>query len=176
MILVWDVPTQNFIMTSVMDASSMTLEGITYFTNTTNSSLPSNGSVVISGGVGIAKDLVIGAGLSVTGITTFPLLDVDELKVAGISTLGYDGSDTFIAKDLYVAGNQYVVGFASLSAGLYYDLEDSDGPNGVAYFDNTGKLIGAASTENAVTETFWVLTTNAVGIPTWSSVIDGGVY
>ena len=73
-------------------------------------------------------------------------------------------------------GNVNVVGFVSVTEGLYYDLGDYDGPNGIAYFDNTGKLIGAASTENALTESYFVLTTNAVGIPTWTSVIDGGVF
>ena len=51
-----------------------------------------------------------------------------------------------------------------------------DGPNGVAYFDNTGKLIGAASTESYVENTNYVLTTTNQGIPVWSSVIEGGTY
>ena len=90
--------------------------------------------------------------------------DIDingNLNVTGLSTFN---------------GNVNVVGFVSVTEGLYYDLGDYDGPNGIAYFDNTGKLIGAASTENALTESYFVLTTNAVGIPTWTSVIDGGVF
>ena len=90
--------------------------------------------------------------------------DIDingNLNVTGLSTFN---------------GNVNVVGFVSVTEGLYYDLGDYDGPNGIAYFDNTGKLIGAASTENALTESYFVLTTNNVGIPTWTSVIDGGSY
>ena len=103
------------------------------------------------------------------GITTQRWRDA---KFAGLVT----------STNLYVSGvstfsnNVNVTGFVTVSEGLYYDLNDYDGPNGIAYFDNTGKLIGAASTENAVTETYFILTTNAVGIPTWTSVIDGGEF
>ena len=85
------------------------------------------------------------------------------------------GVSTFLG-DKHVTGNVRITGFASVTEGLYYDANDYDGPNGIAYFDDTGKLIGAASTENALTESYFVLTTNNVGIPTWTSVIDGGVY
>jgi hypothetical protein len=95
------------------------------------------------------------------------LITATSLNVSGIST--FNG-------DLDINSDINVTGFVSVTEGLYYDADDYDGPNGVAYFDNTGKLIGAASTENAVTETYYILTTNAVGIPTWTSVIDGGTY
>ena len=71
MILVWDLPTQTFIMTSVIDSSSTTIEGIAYFTNTEDSTLPTNGALVVSGGVGVGKNLNVGAGLSISGISTF---------------------------------------------------------------------------------------------------------
>lgn len=95
------------------------------------------------------------------------LVTSTNLFVSGVSTF---------ANNLNISGDVQILGFASVTEGLYYDSEDYDGPNGIAYFDNTGKLIGAASTENALTESYFVLTTNAVGIPTWTSVIDGGVY
>ena len=95
------------------------------------------------------------------------LLTTNNLYVSGVSTF---------TNDLDISGDLRITGFASVTEGLYYDLGDYDGPNGVAYFDNTGKLIGAASTENALTESYFVLTTNSVGIPTWTSVIDGGVF
>ena len=95
------------------------------------------------------------------------LVTTNNLYVSGISTF---------VDNLDISGDLRVTGFASVTEGLYYDLGDYDGPNGMAYFDNTGKLIGAASTENALTESYFVLTTNSVGIPTWTSVIDGGVF
>ena len=95
------------------------------------------------------------------------LVTTTALYVSGVST--------FIG-NVTLTGDLRITGFASVTEGLYYDSGDYDGPNGIAYFDNTGKLIGAASTENALTESYFVLTTNAVGIPTWTSVIDGGEF
>ena len=101
------------------------------------------------------------------------LVTTTNLFVSGIST--FNGNLDFNS-NIDIEGNVIITGFASVTEGLYYDANDYDGPNGIAYFDNTGKLIGAASTENALTESYFVLTTNNVGIPTWTSVIDGGIY
>jgi hypothetical protein len=95
------------------------------------------------------------------------LVTTTNLFVSGISTFN---------SEIDINSNVNVTGFVSVTEGLYYDADDYDGPNGIAYFDNTGKLIGAASTENAVTETYFILTTDSVGIPTWTSVIDGGEF
>ena len=101
------------------------------------------------------------------------LVTTTNLFVSGISTFN---GDLDFNSNIDIEGNVIITGFASVTEGLYYDANDYDGPNGIAYFDNTGKLIGAASTENALTESHFVLTTNNVGIPTWTSVIDGGSY
>lgn len=101
------------------------------------------------------------------------LLTTTNLYVSGTAT--FDGNQNINA-DVNISGDVSVVGFVSVTEGLFYDLNDYDGPNGIAYFDNTGRLIGAASTENALTESYFVLTTDPVGIPTWTSVIDGGLY
>jgi hypothetical protein len=93
--------------------------------------------------------------VNVTGILTTYNLDV-----IGITTFR---GDLYVGADLYV--NEY----------LYY-TEHFDGPNGIAYFDNSGKLIGAASTESYVQNTNYVLTTTEQGVPVWSSVIEGGTY
>lgn len=300
MILVWDLATETFYMTDTIDSSSLNITGIVTFSNTTDSSLPTNGALVIDGGIGISKAVNIGGNLKVVGIATFGTgtisidgdndsivvgtaitistaegittpsitidgpLQADSLNISGISTLASAGGITTTGGELYVGtnlevagtsnfignatfrggtigigdstgddidvggefvsnlvpntdntydigittqrwrdgkfsglvtttnlfvsgvstflgdknqtGNLRVTGFASVTEGLYYDSNDYDGPNGIAYFDNTGKLIGAASTENALTESYFVLTTNNVGIPTWTSVIDGGIY
>ena len=300
MILVWDLATETFYMTDTIDSSSLNITGIVTFSNTTDSSLPTNGALVIDGGIGISKAVNIGGNLKVVGIATFGTgtisidgdndsivvgtaitistaegittpsitidgpLQADSLNISGISTLASAGGITTTGGELYVGtnlevagtsnfignatfrggtigigdstgddidvggefvsnlvpntdntydigittqrwrdgkfsglvtttnlfvsgvstflgdknqtGNLRVTGFASVTEGLYYDANDYDGPNGIAYFDNTGKLIGAASTENALTESYFVLTTNNVGIPTWTSVIDGGIY
>jgi hypothetical protein len=278
MILVWDLATESFFMTDTIDSSSLNITGIVTFSNTTNSSAPTNGALVIEGGIGIGKVVNIGEGIVVSGISTFASdLDINAavdilngltvnstFKSVGITTLASAGGITTTGGELYVGtnlevagtsnfignatfrggtigigdsstddidvggefvsnlvpntdntfdigittqrwrdgkfsglvtttnlfvsgvstflgdknvtGNLRITGFASVTEGLYYDSNDYDGPNGIAYFDNTGKLIGAASTENALTESHFVLTTNNVGIPTWTSVIDGGIY
>ena len=288
MILVWDLPSQTFIMTSVIDSSSTTIEGIAYFDNTTNSTLPTNGALIVSGGVGIGKNLNVGLGLSVTGISVFKSnVDIDaavdilngltvggqtnisnNLYVSGVSTfIGvtttgndlYVGSDLFVKQNLKVDGtsefigsatfrggtigigdsitdnidiggefvsdlvpndddtydlgittqrwrngnfsglvttqNLYVsgtstidggvdisgdlsvTGFVSVTEGLYYDLGDYNPPNGIGYFDNTGKLVSSASTTSAISTSYYILTTEEIsGVPTWTSTIDGGIY
>jgi hypothetical protein len=94
--------------------------------------------------------------VNVTGITT-----TFELDVIGVTTFR---GDLFVGADLYV--REYLI----------YD-QYFDGPNGIGYFDNDGKLIGAASTENAIDTSNFILTTaEPTGIPTWTSVIDGGEY
>jgi hypothetical protein len=188
MILVWDLPTQTFIMTSVIDSSSTTIEGIVYFTNTEDSTLPTNGALVVSGGVGVSKNLNVGAGLSISGISTFAS-DLDINAAVDILNGLNVGEDLYVGNDLFVTGlstfignqnltgNLSITGFASVTEGLYYDIGDFDGPNGIAYFDNTGKLIGAASTESPIATSNYILTTEDVtNVPVWTSTIDGGVF
>ena len=357
LILVWDLTTEKFYMTDTIDSSSLNITGIVTFSNTTDSTAPTNGALVIDGGIGIGKAVNIGGDISVAGLSTFtsnvdinaavdilngltvnstfksvgittlasaggitttggnlnvggnlevagtatfgtgtvtidgdndnivvgngitisseggittPSINIggsiqaNSLSISGASTLASAGGITTTGGELYVGtnlevagtsnfignatfrggtigigdstgddidvggefvsnlvpntdntydigittqrwrdgkfsglvtttnlfvsgvstflgdkhvtGNVRITGFASVTEGLYYDANDYDGPNGIAYFDDTGKLIGAASTENALTESYFVLTTNNVGIPTWTSVIDGGVY
>jgi hypothetical protein len=275
MILVWDSGSSAFIMTSVIDSASTTIEGIAYFTNNTRSSLPTNGALVVNGGVGIGQYLNVGAGVSVVGIATFAS-DVDinaavdilnDLNVGGATTLASRGGITTTGGSLFVGGNfevagssnfigvatfrggtinlgdstsddiniggefisdlnpnddnQYdlgiegkrwrnarfsglvtttdlfvsgvstftgdvsltgdtrIVGFLSVTEGLFYDSDDYDGPNGVAYFNNNGKLVSAASTESAVSTSNYILTTQlsaGIGTPIWTDTIDGGTF
>jgi len=70
-----------------------------------------------------------------------------------------------------------VSGVATFVQGLYYDVGNFDGPNGITYFNNNGKLIGAASTESAISQSYYILTTEEVsGVPVWTSTIDGGQF
>ena len=277
MILVWDLPTETFIMTSVIDRS-LEIVGIVTFSDTTESQLPTNGALVVSGGVGIGKNLNVGGDVTIAGITTFSsrvdinaVLEVlntatfeNNFSVSGITTLASSGGITTAGGDLYVksdlrvgnnllvdgrsefigvatfrggtinlgdansddinvagefisnlvpnADNTYdigittqrwrnarfsgltttgtlnvsgvstfqdnvnVTGFVTVTDGIYYGPGDFDGPNGIAYFDNTGKLIGAASTEAGISTSNYILTTNASGIPVWTTTIDGGAF
>ena len=71
MILVWDLTTEKFYMTDTIDSSSLNITGIATFSNTTDSTAPTNGALVINGGIGIAKQVHIGESISVAGIATF---------------------------------------------------------------------------------------------------------
>jgi hypothetical protein len=255
MILVWDLPSQKFIMTSVIDSSSSTIGGIAYYTNTTDNILgdPNSGAVQIDGGVGINKNLTVGNALTVTGLSTFSSnvdinasVDIsndvvvgggltvngtsefigsaifrggtigigdsvsDDINVSGefVSNLVPNTDDTYdlgitsqrwrnglfsglvttnnlyvsgtstFANGLDISGDLNIVGFVSVTEGLYYDNE-YDGPNGIAFFDNNGKLTGAASTESAIDTSNYILTTletAGIGTPVWTSTIDGGEY
>lgn len=187
MILVWDLPSQSFIMTSVIDSSSTTIEGIVYFQNETDSSLPTNGALVVSGGVGIAKNLNVGLGLNVTGLSTFSSnVDINSsvdilnnLNVIGLSTFaGVNiSSETTITADTNITGTLGVDGLVSTTEGLYYETSDINLPNGMAYFDNTGKLVTSPQSDNSIDTSNYILTTQTSNkLPVWTTTIDGGSY
>ena len=71
MILVWDLTTEKFYMTDTIDSSSLNITGIATFSNTTDSTAPTNGALVIDGGIGIGKAVNIGGNISVAGVSTF---------------------------------------------------------------------------------------------------------
>lgn len=102
MILVWDLPTESFIMTSRIDSSLTTIEGIAYFTNTEDSTSTTTGALIVSGGVGIAKNLNVGGNLEITGISTFSS-DVDINAAVNI------------LNDLVVSGNTQVSGITTFT-------------------------------------------------------------
>ena len=61
--------------------------------------------------------------------------------------------------------------------GIYFQTGDFDAVgNGIVYFDTNGKMVGAASTNAGITTSNFVLTTNAAGIPKWTTTLDGGQF
>ena len=61
--------------------------------------------------------------------------------------------------------------------GIYFQNGDYDATgNGIIYFDTTGKQVGAAGTAAGITTSNFVLTTNAAGIPKWTTTLDGGTF
>ena len=61
--------------------------------------------------------------------------------------------------------------------GIYFQNGDYDTTgNGIVYFDTTGRQVGAAGTAAGITTSNFVLTTNASGIPKWTTTIDGGQF
>lgn len=99
----------------------------------------------------------------ISGLTT-----TNNLIVSGVSTFG---------------NNVNVSGFVTVTEGIYYDSDSYNGPNGISYFDSSGHLVSSGSTSTAITEstdqlsyTTYILTTSSSGVPSWSTVLDGGEY
>jgi hypothetical protein len=111
---------------------------------------------------------------------------VTELNVSGLSTFVgvatftndvYIGGNLYIKNDLtfdeFTARNSNITGIATVSGAFYYGNYNT---GGVAYFNSTGLLVSTGSTSSAIDYTNYILTTDNVGITTWSSTIDGGTY
>jgi hypothetical protein len=127
-----------------------------------------------AGGYATLAENVIGGIASVTSVS-----------VSGIST--FVGIATF-KSDVYISGNLYIrddlvfnnftagniiTGILTVGQSIYYPIGQ---PYGVAYFDLNDQLVSTSTTASAISETNYILTTDNSGIPTWSSVIDGGTY
>lgn len=114
------------------------------------------------------------------------IASVTQLRVSGLSTfIGVSTfkSDVYIDGDLYIgddlnfdeftARNGNITGILTVGQSLYYTPGQ---PYGVAYFDTNDQLVSTGTTASAISETNYILSTNASGVPTWSNVIDGGSY
>ena len=122
MILVWDLSAEKFFMTDTIDSAGLTVTGIATFSNTTQSTSTTTGALIVKGGVGIAKEVHLGEGITIAGISTFSSnLDINAavdilngLKVnqtfesVGITTLASAGGITTTGGDLYIGGDLYV--------------------------------------------------------------------
>ena len=82
-----------------------------------------------------------------------------------------------------IQDNVHVVGYATFKNGLYYRSDQGgstgigySGPNGMAYFEDDGRLVSSASTVGFLTTSNYVMTTNASGVPQWTNSIDGGFF
>jgi hypothetical protein len=108
------------------------------------------------------------------------IASVTSLNVSGIST--FVGIATFknnvyidgdLVFDEFTSRNGNITGILTVGQSIYYPLGQ---PYGVAYFDPNDRLVSTGTTSSAISETNYILTTDNSGIPTWSSVIDGGTY
>jgi len=145
----------------------------------------------VSGGSAFAENSrtainVIGGIASVTQLNVSGITSAQQLNVSGISTFVgvatfisdvYIGGDLYIRDDLkfdeFTARNANITGIATVSSAFYYGQYNT---GGVAYFDSTGRMVSTGSTSSAINYTNYILTTDNVGITTWSSTIDGGEY
>lgn len=153
MILVWDLPTESFIMTSRIDSSLTTIEGIAYFTNTEDSTSTTTGALIVSGGVGIAKNLNVGGNLEITGISTFSS-DVDinaavnilnNLVVSG--TTQVSGVTSFTDTTQNTLGNVNT-GSVQFDGGI--GVEKNLTVGGGVYVGEKSEFIGVATFRSAI--------------------------
>ena len=108
--------------------------------------------------------------LNVSGVSTF-------VGIATFKNNVYIDGDLYVSDDLvfdeFTARNANITGILTVGQSIYYPLGQ---PYGVAYFDPNDRLVSTGTTSSAISETNYILTTDNSGIPTWSSVIDGGTY
>lgn len=133
-----------------------------------------SGGSAYADSAGIAQNVIGGIAsvsqLNVSGVSTFVGISTfkDDVYIHGNLNLLND-----IFFDEFVARNGNVTGILTVGGSLYYSPGN---PYGIAYFDSNDQLVSTGTTSSAISETNYVLTTNSSGIPTWSSVIDGGEY
>jgi hypothetical protein len=114
------------------------------------------------------------------------IASVTQLNVSGVSTfvgVSTFKNDVYIDGDLYIgddinfdeftARNGNITGILTVGQEFYYPPGE---PYGIAYFDQNDLLVSTGSTSTAISETNYILSTNASGVPSWSNVIDGGEY
>ena len=135
-ILVWNQPTSQFIMTSVID-NEIKISDLTESYNSTTGALVVSGGVGVGGNLSVAgiatfgtgtvtidgnNDLVyVGAGVTLSGedgiftkkLTVDGDFEAINLIISGIATLASEGGITTTGGDLYVGNNLYVSGVST---------------------------------------------------------------
>ena len=177
------------VVADIRVGGAMTVTGIATFSQ----------DVFVGGNLNVVGDVVYdeidGRNINITGIST-----LNNLIVTGISTIsdlliGAGSSTTKIttnsgelvldstAGQVTIQDNVHVVGYATFKNGLYYRSDQGgstgigySGPNGMAYFEDDGRLVSSASTVGFLTTSNYVMTTNASGVPQWTNSIDGGTF
>ena len=127
-------------------------------------------NVFIDGNINVVGGVTSVTSLNVSGVSTF-------VGVATFKNNVFIGGDLYVGDDLFfdefTSRNGNITGILTVGQSFYYPIGQ---PYGVAYFDPNDQLVSTGTTAAAISETNYILTTDNSGIPTWSSVIDGGTY
>jgi len=129
------------VTTSTAAFTTLTSSGLTTFTNTTDSSTPTNGAVVITGGLGVAKDLNVTTEANIGNVTINNVtisskttnfgLNINP-NGTGVTTInsGLNTSRTVIngtaANTLVVSGTQVGVNTSSFISGATFQINAVD--------------------------------------------------
>ena len=142
--------------------------GIVTFTGTTNDGISTTTQLTVTH----AFDTNTDRGVSFNYNTS--------TGVAGIKTgfFGYDDTHsrwTYIP-DANITGSVATgtKGFLDIK-GIYYQAGDFQ-TSGVVYFDSTGLQKSTVTPASGISTSNAILTTDASGVPTWTSTIDGGEF
>tara|TARA_B100000214_G_scaffold358171_1_gene318449 strand:+ start:7686 stop:8603 length:918 start_codon:yes stop_codon:yes gene_type:complete len=149
LVLVWDLTSEKFVLTDVIDSPNLILTGITSFSNATNSSNSLEGAVKISGGAGIAKNLNVGGDFKVTGLSTFS----NNARFSGASVTV---DNNLLSKDLF-ASNQII----GVGTGILGSLKIFEGASQVEVISSTRELKNIVSLDAVTTSTIETAIANA---------------
>ena len=85
-----------------------------------------------------------------------------DTEAYGIEVTGTVGSDTLI-----------VTGVSTVASMIF---SAGTNTNGVSYFDANGQVQSTVAPASGISTSNYILTTNASGVPTWTSTIDCGTF
>ena len=103
------------------DGTTLAIDAIIDSNDATQSSSSTTGSLQVAGGAGIAKNLFVGGGAEVTGLTTITgVLDANDTTQSSSSSTGAAkfAGGVGVAKNLYVGGGAEVTGVTTITGTL----------------------------------------------------------
>ena len=105
---------------NIITGVAVTIGGILRVTDTTQSTSSTTGSVIISGGVGIAKTLTVGGNISVGGTLTYE--DVTNVDSVGLITArsGIQFGVAGVGGTITGVGNAILSGITTVAGGTFY--------------------------------------------------------
>ena len=159
-----------------LTGSAVTFSGLSQITNATDSTSTTTGSLVVTGGVGIAKNVYIGAGLSVAGTLTYQ--DVTEVDAVGLITaqsgVNISGGQlqVGVAYSVGTAGVATALGFVAGTSGLSGTLQTAAQTNITSVGTLAGLTVGSAGEFKVGTA---VTISSTAGVSTFSGdvIFDG---
>jgi hypothetical protein len=126
--------------------------GIITVSNTTDATTTSNASIVTSGGIGIAKQLRVGQGATIAGVTT--ITNATDSTALGTGALVVSAGGASINNQLRVGGNSTLTGTLGVTGAT--TLSSTLGVSGIATISNT--------TDSSATNTGALVVSGGAGI------------
>ncbi len=103
---------------------------------------------------------------------------VTSNDLSATNTLFVGGLSTFNNR-VQINSNLNLTGSITPDTGISYPIGNFNGPNGIAFFNNSGELVSAGSTTEFIATSNYILTTveiAGIDTPVWTTTIDGGQF